>query len=70
MNHTRCSLAGLCGAPPAARSLSLPRQKQLISAELLGAVICLAAGGRAAGLGQCECGVLADLVVTSLNFAH
>lgn len=68
MNHTRCSLAGLCGAP--GRSLSLPRQKQLISAELLGAVICLAAGGRAAGLGQCECGVLADLVVTSLNFAH
>lgn len=53
-----------CGSLRSPASLS--RQKQLISAELLGTVICLVA----AGLGQCECGVLADLVVTSLNFAH
>lgn len=53
---------------PAALS-PLPQQP-LISAELLGMVICwrwCVCGG---GFSQCECGVLADLVVTSLNFAH
>lgn len=48
------------------RSLLSPAallEKQLISAELLG--IC-----QQRIVSQCEYGVLADLVVTSLNFAH
>lgn len=39
--------------------------KQLINAELLEMVVC-----QRQKLSLCECGVLADLVVTFLNFAH